>query len=512
MLSRVALRMAAAPAVRLSRPAFSPALRRQPVAASAAVLPWIRTYASKKNKSDSKPESTQPTSSSKDSTPSQPDDAKTPEAKDDEPIPFDKLPDLTQGIPSTFGEEMASQTKKSKSTLKSEETEGEERERRDPFDSYVSTGEQNRQWWVRVFGYGSLGGMLLGLAYLGRGWETEEEKERHSDIPDGWTPMLWWQRMRARFGDSVSYYQEPSFEKLLPDPDPSFSRPYTLCLSLDDLLVHSEWTREHGWRVAKRPGVDYFLKYLTQYYELVLFTSQPFHAAEPLLRKMDPFVLVPWTLGREATKYEDGEIVKDLSYLNRDLSKVIIIDTKAKHVRKQPENAIVLEPWKGDPKDKELVALIPFLEYICAMEYPDVRKILKSFEGKHIPTEFARRESIARREFNAQLAQRKHSKPSGMAALGSMFGMKPSNMSMMASADGEQSASEAFAQGKMLQDIVRERGQKNYEALEQQIRENGEMWLKEQQAAMEKAQQEAMQNMTGSFSTWFTPKPEEKKP
>jgi import inner membrane translocase subunit TIM50 len=32
----------------------------------------------------------------------------------------------------------------------------------------------------------------------------------------------------------------------------------------------------------------------------------------------------------------------DLSYLNRDLSKVIIIDTNAKHVRDQPENAIIL--------------------------------------------------------------------------------------------------------------------------------------------------------------------------
>jgi hypothetical protein len=33
------------------------------------------------------------------------------------------------------------------------------------------------------------------------------------------------------------------------------------------------------------------------------------------------------------------------------------------------------------------------------MQYTDVRKILKSFDGKHIPTEFARREAIARREF-----------------------------------------------------------------------------------------------------------------
>lgn len=203
--------------------------------------------------------------------------------------------------------------------------------------------------------------------------------------------------------------------------------------------------------------------------------------------------------------------LEDLSYLNRDLSKVIIIDTKASNVRKQPENAIILDPWKGNAKDNDLVGLIPFLEYIHTMQYSDVRKVLKSFDGKHIPTEFARREAIARKEFNKQLeAQKsKHSKPSGMGALGSLLGLKPSNMSMTMAPEGEQNPSEAFAQGKMLQDIARERGQRNYELLEKEIRENGEKWLKEEQVAMEKAQQEAMSSMMGSFSGWFGPKPGE---
>lgn len=194
---------------------------------------------------------------------------------------------------------------------------------------------------------------------------------------------------------------------------------------------------------------------------------------------------------------------QDLSYLNRDLSKVIIIDTKAKHVRNQPENAIVLDPWKGDSTDKELVGLIPFLEYIHTMQYSDVRKVLKSFDGKHIPTEFARREAIARKEFNARVQEKKHKHGSGVGALGSLLGMKPSNMSMTMMADGEQNPSEAFAQGKMLQDLARERGQRNYELLEKEIRENGEKWLKEEQQMMEKAQQEAMSSMMSGFGGWF---------
>jgi len=148
-----------------------------------------------------------------------------------------------------------------------------------------------------------------GTVYLGRDWD-EADSKRYVDVPNGWGLSLWWNRANTRLRDTLSYYQEPAFEKLLPDPDPSFERPYTLCISLEDMLVHSEWSREHGWRVAKRPGVDYFLRYLSQYYELVLFTTVPFAIAEPLVRKLDPFRFIMWPLFREATKYKDGEIIK----------------------------------------------------------------------------------------------------------------------------------------------------------------------------------------------------------
>lgn len=184
------------------------------------------------------------------------------------------------------------------------------------------------------------------------------------------------------------------------------------------------------------------------------------------------------------------------------MSKVIIIDTDPKMVRKQPENAIVLPPFKGDPNDRGLINMIPFLEYIYTMEYDDVRRVLKSFEGKDIPEEFARREAIMRREFEKRNMSERKPKVSGMGMLSNALGLKSSNMSMT-QAEGEQSASEAFAQGKMLQDIARERGQRNYEAMAKNISENGEQWLREEKEYVEKMQQEAMTNALGSFGGWF---------
>ncbi|TAQ86898.1 hypothetical protein B7494_g4780 [Chlorociboria aeruginascens] len=418
------------------------------------------------------------------------------------------LPDLTQGIPSTLEYElMEKSAKKSLNLTEAEEPEqsaGGRGRGELPASAYVSSSERKRLKLARYM-YASFGVLFVATGiYLGRNWENPEEEYEHPNAPSGWALGLMWKRIKARWADQVHYYSDPAFKKLLPDPSPGIERPYTLVISLEDMLIHNEWSREHGWRIAKRPGVDYFLRYLSQYYELAIFTSQSWQVADPIIRKLDPFHIVPWPLFREATLYKNGEYIKDLSYLNRDLSKIILIDTKAAHAQNQPENAIILPPWTGDPKDKELVALIPFLEYIHTMNVPDVRKALASFEGKHIPTEFAEREAMTRKKFQEQLAEEKklRKRPSGMGMLGAALGLK--NTSMMVMDPSEQSPSEAYAQGKMLQDQARERGQRYYEYLEKEIKENGEKWLKDEAEALEKSKEEEMKAMRSGFTNWFS--------
>lgn len=423
------------------------------------------------------------------------------------------LPDLTQGIPSTLDFELANRKSKTSPLNLTEAADPEEipgaggKGRGElPASAYVSSSERKRNQMANYMYLAFFVSAITGTVYLGRNWETEEEEKLHAETaPSGWSLSGMWNRVRARTGDQIGHYTEPAFTKLLPDPTPMFERPYTLVLSMEDLLIHSEWSREHGWRLAKRPGVDYFLRYLSQYYELVIFTTQPSTLAEPVIRKFDPYHIVTWPLFREATLYENGEYIKDLSYLNRDLSKVILIDTKPHHAKKQPENAIILKPWTGDVKDKELVSLIPFLEYIPTMQYADVRKAIKSFEGTHIPTEFAKREATARKKFQEQLAEerKKHGKRGGgVGLLGNALGIKPGGM--MVTDPNEQSLADALAQGKMLQDLARERGQKNYEAFEKEIRENGAKWLKEEAEMEEKAKEEGLKAMkSGMTGGWW---------
>lgn len=226
------------------------------------------------------------------------------------------LPDLTQGIPSTLEYETTGSSRASPLNL----TEAEEgpghaagggRGKGElPASAYISSSEKKWAKAANIMYAMFAVTFTTGTIYLGRNWETEEEELEHKDTPSGWGFGLMWNRARARLRDQLNYYNEPAFRKLLPDPDPLFERPYTLVLSMEDMLIHSEWSREHGWRMAKRPGVDYFLRYLSQYYELVIFTSQPSALADPVIRKLDPYHIVTWPLFREATLYEKGEYIK----------------------------------------------------------------------------------------------------------------------------------------------------------------------------------------------------------
>ena len=224
------------------------------------------------------------------------------------------LPDLTQGIPSTLDAELAADSAKSDPAslnITEDPTSGGGKGAGDlPKTAYISSLERKRARiarWIYGFVLFNIGASAV---WFGRNWENEEEERKHPDAPSGWGFGLFYNRVRARWRDTLDYYNEPAFRKLLPNPDPAWERPYTLILSLEDLLVHSEWSREHGWRMAKRPGVDYFLRYLSQYYELVIWTSAQSMVAQPIIQKLDPYRVVMWPLFREATRYQKGEYVK----------------------------------------------------------------------------------------------------------------------------------------------------------------------------------------------------------
>ncbi|KAH9888372.1 NIF-domain-containing protein [Cubamyces lactineus] len=286
----------------------------------------------------------------------------------------------------------------------------------------LSSIERRRRFLGRV----SLAMLLVGAGVatweMGRPWEEDELKAKRWSPEEA--PQSRWERTKIRFSGIFDTFTEPLWPELLPPPmQGHLYRPYTLLVSVDDLLVTSTWDRKHGWRTAKRPGVDYFLGYLSQFYEIVVFTTQHHYTAMPILDKLDPYQFyIMHRLFRDACRSEKGQPVKDLKYLNRDLSKVILLDTHPEHVSPNPENAIILPKWTGDPKDRGLISMIPFLESIAIFRTPDVRPVLKAYEGKNIPIEFAKKEAEMKQRHLEEWEHSRKGLSRGGLTLSGLFG------------------------------------------------------------------------------------------
>ncbi|GAA5982628.1 hypothetical protein JCM11641_002605 [Rhodosporidiobolus odoratus] len=298
-----------------------------------------------------------------------------------------------------------------------------------------SSIEKKRANLARLALGGGLAGVGYGMWQLGKKWESEEEKQKmflRADDKDaveqaqkeGFEGFLG--RLKIRGADQMDYLNKPAWDPLLPPPLPEpHYRPYTLVIDLNEMLTYEKWDLEHGWRTAKRPGVDYFLAYMSQFYEIVLFTTMPSYLAAPIVEKIDPYgAYIPWKLFKEGTRYKNGQLIKDLSYLNRPLERTIILDTDASHFQLQTDNGIALLPWqgtKGDDTAKELVALIPFLEALAVKGVKDVRPVIKHYEGKHIPTAYYEAEMKAKKALQEQWDQEK-SDTSAKGWIKSLFG------------------------------------------------------------------------------------------
>lgn len=117
----------------------------------------------------------------------------------------------------------------------------------------------------------------------------------------------------------------------------------------------------HFVYVAKRPGVDKFLVEMAKHYEIIIYTASLNKYADPLLDLLDPSKVIRSRLFRESCVYFQGNYVKDLSLLDRDLTQSIIIDNSPNSYVFHPDNAIDCSSFIDDPKDRELDQIGKFL-------------------------------------------------------------------------------------------------------------------------------------------------------
>lgn len=170
---------------------------------------------------------------------------------------------------------------------------------------------------------------------------------------------------------AVSYPNNPEFDH--PQFDQK-SNETAKCRRYD--FSFSYQIEEEYWptfQVSIRPYVDELLAELVkQRFEIVVFTAATQEYANHIINRIDPHKTISHCLSRDSCTLIGEQHVKDLSRLGRSLERVIIVDDTPEAYQLQPDNAIPVPSYEGDPSDSELAEVITFFRMV-APEYDNVR-------------------------------------------------------------------------------------------------------------------------------------------
>jgi Dullard-like phosphatase family protein len=180
---------------------------------------------------------------------------------------------------------------------------------------------------------------------------------------------------------NISPATDLKLEPMLPPPLPAVRRRMLLVLDVDETLVHASFTPEKPFDVkitieldgekgdifvAFRPHLFTFLEFIAPLFEVAIFTASQSCYAEQLMDHIDPDGrLGRLRLFREHCTEISGGRVKDLSLLGRSLDRIALVDNSPVTYLFQPRNAIPIKSWFEDPRDVELLKLMPMLQELA---------------------------------------------------------------------------------------------------------------------------------------------------
>ena len=174
-----------------------------------------------------------------------------------------------------------------------------------------------------------------------------------------------------------------------------------LILDLDETLVHSCFkptnnninnslpkadiflnikfhSKYHEVLVYKRPFVDEFLEKMNKYYNLIIFTASVQEYADPLLDQLDKNKYIKLRYYRSSCLLDKtGKFIKNLSSIYSDLKNVILLDNNPISYSYNKNNGLPIITWHFDKKDRELLKIIPILEFLSTVD--DIRNYLPRF-------------------------------------------------------------------------------------------------------------------------------------
>ena len=167
--------------------------------------------------------------------------------------------------------------------------------------------------------------------------------------------------------NKISYDRDLKNENI---PSPPYiktpsKKNFSLVLDIDETISHS-LKLSCGCYFLLRPGTQNFLKEVSKFYEIIIFTSSPKKYADKILNKIDiDGNLISHRLYRNHVLYENGKSVKNLNLIGRDLSKTIFIDNLRSNAKYNLNNLCPISTWRSDIFDNRLLKMKDKLIHIA---------------------------------------------------------------------------------------------------------------------------------------------------
>ena len=161
-------------------------------------------------------------------------------------------------------------------------------------------------------------------------------------------------------------------------------RKKSLILDLDETLVHSSFypferasdltlpikvdNQKILVYILRRPYALEFIKEMSQYYEIIIYTASIPEYAKNLLNEFDKFNVISKRFYRYNCIHKDGIYIKDLKLIGKPFKDLIIIDNNPTSYLYNVDNGLPILSWYGDKQDIELLKFIPLLKYLAKVD------------------------------------------------------------------------------------------------------------------------------------------------
>ena len=154
---------------------------------------------------------------------------------------------------------------------------------------------------------------------------------------------------------------------------------YSLILSLDKTLSYKNNKTN---AIILRNGLFSFLSTIKPFFELILFSIDSKDFSEPIINMIEnDKKYFDYKFYKDHCVLYKNNLIKDVTLIGRDLSKIIIVDNNETCFELNKENGIKISSFYGDNNDNKLFELKNILKEIYFKNYNDVRLALKEFHN-----------------------------------------------------------------------------------------------------------------------------------